>query len=58
MMFSLLMAVIIDLYQGFMTQHSGANIQDLLDRLVRAWVDFDPNATGWISLEDVVFLNC
>jgi hypothetical protein len=52
------MAVILDLYQNYMKEHSGANIQELLDGLVQAWIDFDPNATGWINLHDVVFLVC
>lgn len=30
----------------------------MLDRLVKTWVVYDPTASGWISLQDVVFLIC
>ena len=30
----------------------------MLDKLVKAWVEYDPEATGWINLKDVVFLIC
>lgn len=58
MMFNLLMAVILDGFQTINKEHTGAITQDMLDKLVQAWVLYDPAATGWISLKDVVFLVC
>jgi Ca2+-binding EF-hand superfamily protein len=29
---------------------------DELDQLISLWEEYDPNATGWISVENLVFL--
>ena len=56
MMLNLFMAVVLEGYCSTNKEHTGAITQEILNLLVEHWVDYDPLATGWIDLKDVIFL--
>jgi hypothetical protein len=56
MMLNLFIAVVLEGYMATLKDHIGIVSAEMLDDLVDTWVDYDPEATGWISVKDLIFL--
>jgi len=56
MMLNLFIAVVLEGYMATLKDHIGIVSTEMLDDLVDTWVDYDPEATGWISVKDLIFL--
>jgi len=56
MMLNLFIAVVLEGYISTLNNNTGIISADMLNELVNSWVDYDPEATGWISVKDLIFL--
>ena len=56
MMLNLLTAVVLEGYASTNKEHTGAITSFHFNELIKQWVYYDPNATGWIDVQDIIFL--
>lgn len=56
MMLNLLTAVVLEGYSSTNKEHTGAVTSEHFNKLIKEWVYYDPNATGWIDVKDIIFL--
>lgn len=55
-MLNLLTAVVLEGYSSTNKEHTGAVTSDHFNELIAEWVCYDPNATGWIDVKNLIFL--
>jgi hypothetical protein len=58
MMINLFIAVVLEGFTAHNKQINGEITQEILEEVVNVWEIYDPNGTGWISLNDIVFFMC
>lgn len=58
MMLNLFIAVVLEGFSSTNKEHTGVVTSEDYNMFVEKWLQFDPEATGWIKLENVVFLCC
>jgi len=56
MMLNLFMAVVIEGFASANKEHTGAVTAEMMNMLVTHWMDYDPDASGWINVKDLIFL--
>ena len=56
MMLNLFIAVVLEGFSSTNKEHTGAVTSEHFNELIELWVDYDPNATGWIDVRDLIFL--
>jgi len=56
MTLNLFVAVVLEGYKSTNKEQSGGISFAMLNELVETWVEFDPEASGWISVKDLIFL--
>ena len=54
-MLNLFIAVVIEGFSSVNKEHTGVVTHKDYVKFVDAWLNFDHDASGWISLEDLVF---
>lgn len=54
-MLNLFIAVVIEGFGSVNKEHTGAVTHKDYENFLDAWLCFDHEATGWISLEDVIY---
>jgi uncharacterized membrane protein len=55
---NLSVAAVIEGLDTARSENLGVVDADSIVELIELWRDFDPNATGWISVEDLIFVLC
>jgi hypothetical protein len=55
---NLSVAAVIEGLDTARSENLGVVDADSIVELVELWRDFDPNATGWITIEDLIFVLC
>ena len=56
MMVNLFIAVVLEGFSSTNKEHTGVVTQKDYQDFIDKWLEFDPEATGWINLEDLIFL--
>lgn len=56
MMLNLFIAVVIEGFSSTNKEHTGVITQKDYQDFIDHWLEFDREATGWIYLEDLIFL--
>lgn len=55
-MLNLFIAVVIEGFSSTNKEHTGTVTQKDYQDFINKWLEFDPDATGWINLENLIFL--
>ena len=55
---NLSVAAVIEGLDTARSENLGIVDADSILQLIELWRDFDPNATGWITVEDLIFVLC